>query len=680
MRRRITLYIDGRAADLQEQSLVLFNYAFEELGDPAIVKNSYSHQVTLPATPTNNRIFGDYYRVDRVTEEGFNALVRTPFVIIDEMSQRLESGYLRLDSVEYKSSKVQSYTVSLYGGLGGYFYALSYNDDDTKRTLGDLTYIDRNGDEFVPAEATIALDRNTVSAAWTYLQNGGGLSRCPWANIINFAPCYNGVPSDFDAKKVIVSNGQFTYIEPSSGNTYPHPQSGGAYLVTTATDKTADEVRDYRPYLQRPVLNVMRFIEALELRGGFTVSDGVRAVLDREIWITLPLPPRSDDYSSYALASFFKDAVGPSDLLVSLAKSFGFVFSTADESVRMMTRDEFFSAGVDLDFHTRIDPSSIKLSPMAFDSKWYSWKEQISGAFADAHKERYGYDYGEQRVNTGYAFNTDTKEVMKSLKTRGAAMVRDSSTMYQFAGGTKGIFPATFYESVSFQGYNQQGTDSSNNDLPHQPPYQGSITYYGDYELSDAYAKPQFCDKDDKAKDGSGVLLFFTGMHHLPIIQSGTLYDNLCWYLRDDDTELLALLNEGTPCWDMRKRGERLYYMPVFSRFNGDDSLDFGIPAELGDPGASVSADTLYASRWASYIADRYDQDALVMRCKADLSGYKVDDTMLGNFYWYGGSWWVLNKISNHSLTTYDLTDCEFVRVMDKTSYYSGQFVNTIEA
>ena len=58
MRRRIELYLGGKLADLDEQGFLLYNYAFTDLERPSTVKNSFSKQVTLPATPRNLAIFG----------------------------------------------------------------------------------------------------------------------------------------------------------------------------------------------------------------------------------------------------------------------------------------------------------------------------------------------------------------------------------------------------------------------------------------------------------------------------------------------------------------------------------------------------------------------------------------------------------------------------------------------
>ena len=88
MRRKISLYIADRLVDLDEQSFILFNYAMEDLTNPAVLKNSYSNKITIKGTPNNNTLFGDIFRLDRaVTYDGsnigiaFNPSRKTPFVI-----------------------------------------------------------------------------------------------------------------------------------------------------------------------------------------------------------------------------------------------------------------------------------------------------------------------------------------------------------------------------------------------------------------------------------------------------------------------------------------------------------------------------------------------------------------------------------------------------------------------
>ena len=105
-------------------------------------------------------------------------------------------------------------------------------------------------------------------------------------------------------------------------------------------------------------------------------------------------------------------------------------------------------------------------------------------------------------------------------------------------------------------------------------------------------------------------------------------------------------------------------------------SLDIGMPRQLDIPGIYYREGvTIYDIAWKAYIADRYDVDTEVMRCRVDFRGIglQVGNGLLRRFYYYDGSLWVLNKITNYSMTTYDPVECEFIRVQDKANYLTGQ-------
>lgn len=109
-----------------------------------------------------------------------------------------------------------------------------------------------------------------------------------------------------------------------------------------------------------------------------------------------------------------------------------------------------------------------------------------------------------------------------------------------------------------------------------------------------------------------------------------------------------------------------------------DDSLDYGIPREVDVPDISFDPDkgSLYLRYWRSYLSDLLSADTKVMKCKVDLRGLNVGPELLRRFYYYEGAVWVLNKITNYSLTTYDPVECEFVQVRDTANYTDGQILD----
>lgn len=295
MRRKISLYIADRLVDLDDQSFILFNYTMDDLSNPTIVKNSFSQQITLKGTPANNQVFGDYFRVDRnvvFSGEGgvaFNPSVKTPFSIYNELGEILESGYVKLDSIDKRGADIQ-YKVTLYGGLGSFLYALSYDESGNKRTLADLDYLG-NGD---PAELDFTIDKNTIEDAWDDLWDiwSGGSPGTKW-EIINFAPAYNGNPDNFSADKGLLSLPGAGLPADKDGYS---PKSGYG-LVNLANPQDEWAVKDLRSYLQRPVLSIKAFLDAIcnpANNGGYSVAYGDLNnwnVPYKNLWLTLPTIP-----------------------------------------------------------------------------------------------------------------------------------------------------------------------------------------------------------------------------------------------------------------------------------------------------------------------------------------------------------------------------------------------------
>ena len=685
MRQNITLYIDGQRADCDSGSLILMNYTREELENPTIVRNSYSQSVTLPATATNNKIFSHYYRNDYATTGGnFSALVRVPFLLQSDTGEVLERGYLRLVSVAYTGALVHSYSIQLYGGLGGFFYGLAYKADGSQETLADIAYGDADDNYIDPRETTIELTAETIADAWGYLD--GDTPTNKWVNFLNFAPCYNGIPDDFDADKILVDKGQYLYINQTgsaSNKNYPYP-STNAYRVNMGGEHTEWEMRDLRAYLQRPVLNVGSVLDALRnVQGGiFDYSSDVAGIANA-LWLTLPLPPRADDYTDYEMAQLL-EAFSPADVLLGLAKMYGLMFTTdpATGDISLMTRNEFYDTGLPaIDLTGRIDMGKGRtIVPYLTDTRYYDMQAEGEGAFVDEYAEKYGRVYGSQRIDTGYEFETTPKVLTDGIVFKGAAQFLESSALMQmfYAQGQNIPFPPVAFEEVTFTGFSQSGSESEDNPVPPYIPATSLRAYYNeDYPKYDFFDKPQFCDSEGKPTDGSGVLLFMTGMVEVPEAPHFTEHEDFMqWHLTDDDTALLALLNDGTPCWDGRESaGVRVYSLPQFSRWEEYESLDYGMPKEIATPMTRLPDYNVYGSYWGAYLRDRYHKDSRVLKCSCDLRGLGDIASLLRRFFYYDGSLWSLNKIGNHSLTTLDLTECEFVRVQDTEAYTNGQII-----
>ena len=380
----------------------------------------------------------------------------------------------------------------------------------------------------------------------------------------------------------------------------------------------------------------------------------------------------------------------PADYLLSFVKMFGLymTYNTATKEVSILTRKNFFNGG-DVNLEGKIDLPSRRSVPYAITSRWYEWASPVTGRFADYYKDVYNRDYGMARVNTGFEFDASHNEVLKDSVFNGATEVLHRNKYFVRVTQDSKAVPSPFLDGGKYSLWNDTG-EAKQYDVT-CPNDSAIIEYlnvnYPGYDYI-MLPKPEFCDKDNKALSGEDVLLFYDASNVT------TYYSR---YTLTDDIGLMALYNEGAPCWLLGQwtipankkytinndavAADRLY-LPRFRRMISGllspmvvtHSLDMAVPSEIDQPEITVATDkAVYPRGWADYVSDKMNVDTKVLTCKVDLRGFQVGQDLLRKFYYFGGSIWVLNAIKNHVVGGDDLTECEFIKVKDKTNYTSGQ-------
>lgn len=720
MRRRIYLYIGDELADLDDDSFVLVNLSREEMTDPQAVQNAWTQAITLPNTGRNAAILGNYYRLDRRTTGtggtgiNFAALKRTPFRILTVTGEILMKGYLKLES-----ASEAAFSVTLYGGLGQFFYDLTYDGAGNKLTLADCPYR-VNTTWKAATEIYIRCWRTSINAAWNAFRFGAPNSGSEH-DIINFAPCLNGTtyPFKFDTNKAAYKWGN------AIGTTYPNiyytapggydaPGGGTALLLQFGDKHNEWEVQDLRSYCQRPIISLrmmMEGIRRLAYNLGYTLQYDAAWFNDEctylnYVWMTLPFVDRDNldymDLQMMSAADFLRGTLSPAEYLVAIAKTFGFIFETSTDGsvVYMRIRDNFYPSSSDrIDLTDRIDRShEMTVRPYDIDARFYDWQVEMAGIFCDNYERKYGRKFGSLRLDTGYDFDKAVKDVTASLPWKGCTDVYDASPNYAIWAGSAD----PDYGSATSYLLKFAITDSVKWRLEAEDPDTGEITskefspeaigspsgdwYNGSRPGQMWMVLPQLHDADGKAYDKGGVLLFFQGMVDTPVRKAGNIViDSVDFHLSDDNQDMLDL-NGGVPCWDVTPNGASTNVMavekiPQFRRTFWNEatmqlSLDWGDPLEVPNTGETFrSGCGLYPSYWSDYMADRLDQDGSVLTAWVDLDGLQVCDALFRHFFYYEGALWVLNKVKNYSITTLGPTECEFVRVKDTRAYNSGQLL-----
>ncbi len=365
----------------------------------------------------------------------------------------------------------------------------------------------------------------------------------------------------------------------------------------------------------------------------------------------------------------------PADYLLSWCKMLGLVMvaDKGTKKVTIMKRTTFYDGEtIDLTGRVNISGDGVKVVPLAYDSKWYDFQLNYdAGEFANYYSNIYGRVFGSQRVNTGYEFNADAKDLLDGIAFRGAVEALENSKFFSDITNGSAKIPSLFLDGGNYQLRDSEGNIT---DFPLGVPVASAISWWNSTAKTyDFYSKPQFHNAGKAAYEERDTLLFLQSVINVASYTARIAVT--------DDNAIMLALNNNTPCWlledQLDNNAHQAVHMPFFSRYyrvSGvvNASLDFGIPAEIPIPDISVpSSASVYGQYWQKYVTDRYDDASKVMTCKVNLGGYRVDDALLRHFYYYDGAIWAMNRIINYSLTTYDDVECEFVKIQDKNNYRS---------
>lgn len=311
----IRLYIANKLVDCTDGISLPMTYQLEDFSNPTLVKNSFSKTISIPGTKNNNKIFGEIYKLDRMQhyEEwtgnielngiNFDPSKRVDFQIYKD-ADLVESGYMQLNDISIQENNI-TYNITLYGGIGDFFYGLKYKEDGTSKSLADIRYFieDENGNVLEEKdEMNFEVNKEFVNECFNKDFNVEGNQL---TDTITFIPAYNGVYDDFDSSKCLINTNELsTSVFPTSikedGVTYETVNGYG--LANLEKDYTEWEMRDLRSYYQRPAIKVSKLIESIcrEENSGYKVTyDPTFFNKDNPYWsktfVALPLLTSNDN-------------------------------------------------------------------------------------------------------------------------------------------------------------------------------------------------------------------------------------------------------------------------------------------------------------------------------------------------------------------------------------------------
>lgn len=394
----------------------------------------------------------------------------------------------------------------------------------------------------------------------------------------------------------------------------------------------------------------------------------------------------------------------PAQFLLDYCKMFGLLFvkDRHSKTIHIITKNKFYQDGQTIDISDKIDWNNIDITPQMFDSKYFLMKSKDSESYyTKKYKDTYSLEYGQQRINTNNNFSQEEKEILKDTIFQNTITVVDTSNYYYTYTNKNGdnapCWISTNPRIVSFKNVQQGEAEKQEITLNYNNVLSNIAVPWNDKKGYDCMSKV-CCYKLDKSiksiSDINCTLLIYNGMKPLKDADG----ENISYWLTDDVAEM-SILNDGNNCYistdsEYNKNGDRIAYkyneLPHFTRYKIrqeneiSESFDFGVPKEIFIPNVTYNeTETLYNRYWDNYINDIYDVNTRKVVCNVNFDDTEINQDMLKNFYFFNGSYWIINKIENRisTLNKY-LAKVEFIKVNEINNYKNAQFqyqTNNIE-
>lgn len=264
----LELYIQGKKADLSENTSVLLTFKGVETDKPTAQRNTFSKTIELRGTDNNNAIFSDIWKLDSVTNS-FNARKRVPATIMKN-GDIAEDGYVKLDEIKRDEDGL-SYSITFYGGLGDFFYGLQFTDEGNPLTLSDIFPND-----------SITWNAQYVHDAWFPANEES-------RKLIIPTPVYSGLYEDFDNNKCLIDYSSLTqqernFIGASSitvDNVEYSPYDGRWVMGELSRDCDEWEMNALYAQNLRPSIRLRDIINAIQKHSAYTVTLPEDAIINK---------------------------------------------------------------------------------------------------------------------------------------------------------------------------------------------------------------------------------------------------------------------------------------------------------------------------------------------------------------------------------------------------------------
>ena len=383
----------------------------------------------------------------------------------------------------------------------------------------------------------------------------------------------------------------------------------------------------------------------------------------------------------------FSNMGSVADYMIGFSKMFGLKWLQEGKTINLMTRNRYYTKNIN-DYSDDSDRSNIKTEPLTHNKRYYDLKNDADETyFTEKYKRDWGAEYGRQRVDTGYKFDSDVEEFFKDLAYKGGVYGKMKSNYYRHIKGknwngmsNREWIPSPILDKITYSLVKNGNDPDDTKDIEVGMDVIKYINYSptARYDCNDRMC---FADSSDGAVDGDSVLLFYNGYKEQKDA-NGFPID----YMLTDDLEAMFALNGDNATWlitstEFDTAGKRIAYkydaLPDFGRYYTDGtnsivlSMDMGEPKELYCDLASNPNSTIYSRFWKRYLIDQMNVDARKINVPL-LYRAGMDAQTLRDFVKIDNQIYMLNS-ADYNVGTTGLTDSELIKINDVYNYTQGQ-------
>lgn len=349
--------------------------------------------------------------------------------------------------------------------------------------------------------------------------------------------------------------------------------------------------------------------------------------------------------SRVTTVDMFDTTTTQGQVLLDYTKLLGLLYDVDKEgNLNILSRNTYFNDYKIIDWSSKVDYSKeIKFKPLTFDARYFEMKYKSGDTYYEnKYKNEFGLEYGEKKINTGLAFNSETKQFLGTTIFTNTIISADVRRTY--TGSDKGIVYINEDPIPMPALYEKDGETKSSADLKYNLLFRKS--------------------NRDNQFDG------FITCDSSIMMDSSKGGGEYCWWDRNQYGEGSDI---ATNCIILAKDYGGI---PTFSTHYDDYSWDIGLPRISYDGTMSndySSASTVYSRYWENYISEIYNVRNKILTCYVRLSWIEVLNFSFKNFVTINGVLYHPNKLINVNPLSDDPVQVELIQVQDINAYTSGQ-------